>query len=39
MIIIHFTANERVALGINSRANTISAIPDNILISLAQVDK
>ena len=30
------TANLRVALGINSNANTISAMPDNILISLAQ---
>ena len=39
MIIIPFTAIVRVTLGINSSANTISAIPDNILISLAQVDK
>jgi len=34
-----FAANERVAVGINSSANIISIIPDNIFISLAQAAK
>ena len=39
IIMMPLTANVRVALGINSNANTISAIPDNRLISLAQSAK
>jgi hypothetical protein len=39
MIIILFTAKARVDLGINRSASIISAMPDTIFISLAQVAK